>query len=185
MPATLVATVCYVPLKSKVFHSFTINLESSRPINVGPGTLNFYFPPLPHEDPQAEVLGLVSSSPAPQAEGAGLPSPAPHDEGFGSLSPVPQEEGIGFASPSFEPQEEPQPEEVILVVPEAGSFEQKYVKYIHHLLSIRLICSNCSFIIYLIIICNNTPAKWNKQTGMLHTQVVRNADYQQYINMFF
>jgi hypothetical protein len=73
---------------------------------------------IPHEEPQAEDLGLVSSSPAPQEEGAGFPAPAPHDEGFGSLSPAPQEDGFGLASPSFEPQDEPQ-EEVMLIVPEA------------------------------------------------------------------
>ena len=84
----------------------------------GPGTLNSYFPPAPHEEPQAEVLGFTSPSPAPHAE-EGLLSPAPHDEGFGSLSPVPQEEGVGLASPSFEPHEEPQEEELMLTVPDA------------------------------------------------------------------
>jgi hypothetical protein len=73
---------------------------------------------IPYQEPQDEVLGFASPSPAPQAE-AGLPSPAPHEEGFGSLSPVPQEEGAGFASPSFEPHEEPQEEEVMLFVCEA------------------------------------------------------------------
>jgi hypothetical protein len=76
--------------------------------------LNFYFPPAPHEEPQA-VLGFESPSPAPQAEGAGLLSPAPHDDGFGSLSPVPQEEGAGLVSPSFEPHEAPQGEELMLI----------------------------------------------------------------------
>jgi len=81
----------------------------------GPGTLNSYFPPAPHEEPQAEVLGFASPSLAPHAE-AGLLSPAPHDEGFGSLSPVPQEEGVGLASPSFEPHEEPHEEVLMLIV---------------------------------------------------------------------
>jgi hypothetical protein len=91
--------------------------EDSRFKIQGPGTLISYFPPAPHEEPQAEVLGLLSPSPAPQAEGAGFPSPAPHDEGFGSLSPVPQEEGAGLASPSFEPHEEPHEEVLMLIVP--------------------------------------------------------------------
>jgi hypothetical protein len=73
---------------------------------------------IPYQEPQDEVLGFASSSPAPQAE-AGLLSPAPHDDGFGSLSPVPHEEGVGLASPSFEPHEEPQEDEVMLFVPEA------------------------------------------------------------------
>jgi hypothetical protein len=80
--------------------------------------LNSYFPPAPQEEPQADVFGLLSSSPAPHAE-AGLLSPAPHDDGFGSLSPVPQEEGAGLVSPSFEPQEEPQEEEIMFGVSEA------------------------------------------------------------------
>ncbi|HAX97037.1 MAG TPA: hypothetical protein DCY35_11040 [Prolixibacteraceae bacterium] len=78
-----------------------------------------YFPPAPQEEPQADVFGLLSPSPAPQAEGLGLLSPAPHDEGKGSLPPVPQEEGVGLASPSFEPHDEPQDEEAMLTVPEA------------------------------------------------------------------
>jgi hypothetical protein len=99
MLAALVATVSYVPLKSKVFHSFQ-------------------FPPLPQDEPQDDVLGLLSPSPVPHADGFGLLSPAPHDEGFGSLSPVPQEAGFGLSSPSFEPQDEPQGEEVMSFVPE-------------------------------------------------------------------
>ena len=59
------------------------------------------------KEPQADVCGLAS------------PSVAPHEEGLGSLSPAPQEEGLGLASPSFEPQEEPQEESAILIVPEA------------------------------------------------------------------
>jgi hypothetical protein len=78
-----------------------------------------YFSPAPHEEPQAEVFGLLSPSPAPQAEGFGLLSPAPHDEGLGSLSLAPQEDGFGLASPSFEPHDEPKLEEVMLTVSEA------------------------------------------------------------------
>jgi len=74
---------------------------------------------IPFQEPQDEVLGLLSPSPAPQAEGFGLLSPVPHEEGFGSLSPVPHEEGVGLASPSFEPHDEPHEEDVMLTLPEA------------------------------------------------------------------
>jgi hypothetical protein len=73
---------------------------------------------IPFQEPHDEVLGLLSPSSAPQAEGFGLLSPAPQEEGFDSLSPVPHDDGFGLPSPSFEPQEEPQEEEVILIVPE-------------------------------------------------------------------
>jgi hypothetical protein len=106
MPAALVATVGNVPLKSKVFHSHSINEKVPGQSFQDRELFNLYFPSLPHEDPQAEVLGLLS------------PSAAPHAEGFGSLSPDPHEDGFGFPSPSFEPQDEPQPEEVMLSLPE-------------------------------------------------------------------
>jgi hypothetical protein len=61
---------------------------------------------IPFQEPHDEVLGLLS------------PSPAPHEDGFGLVSPTPHEDGIGLPSPSFEPQEEPQEEDVILIVPE-------------------------------------------------------------------
>jgi hypothetical protein len=81
--------------------------KSSRSKIIMTGNINLYLPPAPHYEPQADVFGLLS------------PSAAPHEEGFGSLSPVPQDEGTGFASPSFDPHEEPQEEEVMLIVSEA------------------------------------------------------------------
>jgi hypothetical protein len=82
-------------------------------------TLKTLFSPSSHHDPQEEILGLVSLSAAPHAEGFGLLSPAPQAEGLGSLSPAPHDEGAGLASPSFDPHDEPHDEESIFTDAEA------------------------------------------------------------------
>jgi hypothetical protein len=76
MPAALIATISYMPLKSKVLHSHF--LPSPAPQAEGAGLPS----PAPHED------GFGSLSPVPQEEGTGLASPSfePHEE--------PQEEAV-------------------------------------------------------------------------------------------
>jgi len=86
----LVATVGDMPLKSKIFHRYSLLILKEVPVNGLPTrTILCYLPPAPHAEPQAD-LGLLSS-PAPQADGCGLgSSPAPQAEGCGLGSPLPQ-----------------------------------------------------------------------------------------------
>jgi len=82
-------------LKSKIFHEFYLGdcIKSPGLKLLLAGTfLIDYLPSLPHDDPQADGFGWLSS-PAPQADGLGrLSSPAPQAEGFGFSSVEPQAE---------------------------------------------------------------------------------------------
>lgn len=118
MLAALITAIGYVPLKCKVFHSFD-RLRMFPVLRSDREPEKSYFSPAPHEEPQAEVFGLLSPSPAPQAEGFGLLSPAPQADGFGSQSPVPHDDGLGVPSPSFEPHDEPHPEDAWWILSEA------------------------------------------------------------------